>query len=434
VSIIPESRRTADGRAARSPRVHYAWVVLGTTFVALAVGMGARSTWGIFVKPLEAEFGVTRAATSAVASVSLLLFAFSQPVIGWLLDRYGGRLVIGGSLLLIGVGCLASALAARFWQLFILFGVVGGVGAGGAGLTSGSILAIRWFTARRGLAIGLASSGFSAGQVVFYPLITLLLLRYGWRQSYVIQGAAVCLLVVPVVFWLLRNEPADKGLAPYGGTPAAGGTAIQAVPPQRSVEMSEVVRSIDFWWLALGYFVCGYTSAGLAQTHLIPYWVEHGFHLEQAARAMMLVGAMNVAGTILSGRLCDRFGNRVPLSSYYFIRGLAILFLLTVRDALSVTIFAVIFGLSYIATVPPTTGLTADLFGKASMGRVYGWITCSHQIGGALGAYLSGLLYTQTGNYVGAFTAAAALCFVASAMSYAIREGTRPPVPAPAAS
>ncbi len=415
-------------------RFHYAWVVLGTTFLALAVGMGARSTWGIFVKPLEAEFGVTRVATSAVASVSLLLFAFSQPIIGWLLDKYGGRLVIGGSLLLIGLGCLASGLATRFWQLFILFGIVGGVGSGGASLTSGSILAIRWFVARRGLAIGLASSGFSAGQVVFYPLITLLLMRYGWRQSYVIQGAAICLLVVPVVFWLLHNDPADKGLAPYGGAPAAGGAARQAVAPEQPMAMSEAVRSIDFWWLAMGYFVCGYTSAGLAQTHLIPYWVEHGFHLEQAANAMMLVGAMNVAGTILSGRICDRFGNRVPLSSYYFIRGLAILFLLTVRDGLSVSIFAVIFGLSYIATVPPTSGLTADLFGKASMGRVYGWITCSHQIGGALGAYLSGLLYTRSRSYAGAFTAAAALCFVASAMSYAIREGPRQPVPLPVPS
>ncbi len=413
-------------------RLHYAWIVLAITFVALAVGMGARSTWGIFVKPLESEFGVTRAATSAVAAVSLLLFAFSQPVIGWFLDRYGGRLVISGSLLLIGVGCLASGLATQFWQLFFLFGIVGGIASGGAGLTSGSILAIRWFTARRGLAIGLASSGFSAGQVIFYPLITLLLTWYGWRLSYVIQGAAVCLLVVPVAFWLLRNDPADKGLAPYGETPAGSGPAMQAVTPERPMAMTEAVRSIDFWWLAMGYFVCGYTSAGLAQTHLIPYWVEHGFHLEQAAKAMMLVGAMNVVGTILSGRLCDRFGNRVPLSLYYFIRGLAILFLLTVRDALSVTIFAVIFGLSYIATVPPTSGLTADLFGKASMGRVYGWITCSHQLGGALGAYLSGYLYTQSGNYVGAFTAAAALCFAASAMSYAIREQRQPAPSLPA--
>jgi sugar phosphate permease len=417
-----------------SPRLHYAWIILAVTFVALAVGMGARSTWGIFVKPLEAEFGVSRAATSAVAAVSLLLFAFSQPVIGWLMDRCGGRLVISGSLLLIGVGCLASGLATHFWQLFFLFGIVGGIASGGAGLTPGSILAIRWFTARRGLAIGLASSGFSAGQVIFYPLITLLLTWYGWRQSYVIQGAAVCLLVVPVAFWLLRNDPADKGLAPYGETPAASGPALRAVAPERPTAMTEVVRSIDFWWLAMGYFVCGYTSAGLAQTHLIPYWVEHGFHLDQAARAMMLVGGMNVVGTILSGRICDRFGNRVPLSLYYFIRGLAILFLLTVRDALSVTIFAVIFGLSYIATVPPTSGLTADLFGKASMGRVYGWVTCSHQIGGAAGAYLSGLLYTQTGNYTGAFLAAASLCFAASAMSYAIREPRprTPPLPAAA--
>jgi MFS family permease len=420
-------------RSAPSPRLHYAWIVLGITFVALAVGMGARSTWGVFVKPIEAEFGVNRTATSAVASVSLLLFAFSQPIIGWLLDRYGGRAVIGGSLLLIGAGSLLSGMVTQFWLLFILFGIVGGIASGGAGLTSGSILAIRWFTERRGLAIGLASSGFSAGQLAFYPLITLLLTWYGWRQAYVLLGVFVSFVVVPVVLWFLRNDPADLGLAPYGGSGEAAAVP-GAAGPGRGVSMREAVRSVDFWWLALGYFVCGYTSAGLAQTHLIPYWIDHGFHELQAANAMSLVGAMNVGGTILSGRVCDRFGNRVPLSIYYFVRGLAILFLLTVRDGLSVTIFAVIFGLSYIATVPPTSGLTADLFGKASMGRVYGWITCSHQLGGALGAYLSGYLYTQAGNYVGAFTAAAALCFAASAMSYAIREPRPGPAPVPAAT
>ncbi len=433
---MPIRSGSAPGRAAHRAGIHYAWVVLAATFVALAVGMGARSTYGVFVKPFEAEFGVTRAATSAVASVSLLLFAFSQPVIGSLLDRFGGRLVIGGSLLVIGLGSILSGMATQFWQFFILFGIVGGIASGGAGLTSGSIVAIRWFTERRGQAIGIASSGFSAGQLIFYPLISLLFTWYGWRQTYIILGVFVSVLVVPAVTWFLRNDPADLGLQPYGGLPAQGPAGAGGQPsaaPQRAVPMAEVVRSMDFWWLALGYFVCGYTSAGLAQAHLIPYWVEHGFHEVQAANAMSLVGAMNVVGTILSGRLCDRFGNRVPLSIYYFVRGLAILFLLTVRDGLSVSIFALIFGLSYIATVPPTSGLCADLFGKASMGRVYGWVTCSHQIGGAMGAYLSGYLYVQSGSYAGAFTAAAALCFAAAAMSYAIREQRPQPVPAPAA-
>lgn len=433
---MPFASAFTPGGAARRAGIHYAWVILAATFVALAVGMGARSTYGVFVKPFEADFGVTRTATSAVASVSLLLFAFSQPVIGSLLDRFGGRLVIGGSLLVIGLGSILSGMVTQFWQFFLLFGVVGGIASGGAGLTSGSIVAVRWFTERRGQAIGIASSGFSAGQLIFYPLISLLYTWYGWRQTYLIQGIFVCVFVVPVVIWLLRNDPADVGLQPYGEAPGqgpAGAGSRGPGAPGRAVAMSEAVRSIDFWWLALGYFVCGYTSAGLAQTHLIPYWVEHGFHEVQAANAMSLVGAMNVFGTILSGRLCDRFGNRVPLSIYYFVRGLAIFFLLTVRDGLSVTIFAMIFGLSYIATVPPTSGLTADLFGRASMGRVYGWITCSHQIGGAVGAYLSGYLYTQSGSYAGAFTAAAALCFAAAAMSYAIREPRPQPVPVPAA-
>lgn len=433
--LMPTTAETRPNAPQRPARIHYAWVVLAVTFVALAVGMGARSTWGIFVKPLEADFGVSRTATSAVVSVSLLLFAFSQPVIGSLLDRYGARLVIGASLLLIGAGSLLSGVVTQFWHLLLLYGIVGGIGAGGAGLTSGSIVAVRWFVERRGLAIGIASSGFSAGQLVFYPLITLLLTWYGWRQAYILQGAFVCFVALPIVLWLLRNDPADVGLAPYVGGPGTGppgGATLGGVAGQRAIPMREVVRSLDFWWLALSYFICGYTSAGLASTHLIPYWLDHGFHELQAANVMSLVGAMNVVGTILSGRICDRVGNRVPLSIYYLTRGLALLFLLTARDGLSVTLFALIFGLSYIATVPPTSGLTADLFGKASMGRVYGWVTCSHQIGGALGAYLSGALYTRSGAYTGAFVAAASLCFIAAAMSYAIREQARQPVPAPA--
>lgn len=413
----------------RFPRVHYAWIVLGVTFLALLVGMGVRSSFGVFIKALESEFHVTREATASVASISLLLFAACQPVVGFLLDRLGARRVLAGALLLIGLGTIATSLVTRFWQLYLVYGVVGGIAAGGASITAGAIVAMRWFSRRRGLAIGIAGAGFSAGQLIFLPLTSVLLSWYGWRQSYLLQGVAVTCLVFPVVAWLLRGDPADVGLAPYGGDAAgapAGGPQGAAVPAP-GVGMAEAVRSLDFWWLALGYFVCGYTTSGMAQTHLIPYWVEHGFHPVQAANAMSLMGAMNVVGTILSGRVCDRYGNRIPLSVYYFTRGIAILFLLVVKDGLSITIWAVIFGLSYIATVPPVSSLTADLFGKASMGRVYGWITCSHQIGGACGAYLSGVIYTQAGSYAGAFTAAAALCFVASAMTYAIREERREP-------
>ena len=427
----------APNNPASRPRLHYAWIVLGVTFVAMVVGMGARSTYGVFVKPLEGDFGVTREATSAVASVNLLIFAISQPIIGSILDRFGARTVLAGAILLIGVGSIATAYVTQFWQFFILYGLVGGLAAGGAGLTAGSAVAIRWFNEKRGLAIGIAGSGFSAGQLVFFPLASLLLTWYGWRQSYMIQGVAVTLVVFPLVAWMMRNDPSEKGLQPYGGYPAEVGGSLGASGGGRAgrqVTLAEAARSMDFWWLALGFFVCGYTSAGLASTHLIPYWVDHGFHAVQAANAMSLMGAMNVVGTILSGRLCDRVGNRIPLSAYYFTRGIAIILLLFVKDGFSVTLWAVVFGLSYIATVPPTSGLTADLFGRASVGRLFGWITCSHQLGGALGAYLSGVLYTRQGSYAGAFLAAAALCFAASAMSYAIREQRRPapPLPAPA--
>ncbi len=425
-----------SGLPARFRRVHYGWIVLGVTFLASLVGMGTRSSYGVFIKALEGDFLVSREATASVVSVSLLLFAFCQPLVGYLLDRVGARRVLGGALLLIGLGTIATSLVKQFWQFYIVWGIVGGIAAGGASVTAGAMVATRWFARRRGLAVGIVGAGFSAGQLVFLPLMSLLLEWYGWRRSYLLQGLAVTGIAFPLVAWLLRSDPADVGLAPYGAeVPVGRQDAAAPFPaPERPVAMGEVVRSPDFWWLALGYFVCGYMTSGLAQTHLIPYWVEHGFHPVQAANAMSLVGAMNVVGTVLSGRICDRFGNRIPLSVYYLTRGMAILFLLTVRGGVSVTIWAVIFGLSYTATVPPVSSLAADLFGKASMGRVYGWVTCGHQIGGACGAYLSGILYAQAGSYTGAFTAAAALCFVASAMTYAIHEAPQAPVAAPVAS
>ncbi len=191
-----------------------------------------------------------------------------------------------------------------------------------------------------------------------------------------------------------------------------------------------------FWLLAGSFFVCGYTSNGLVLTHLVPHAAEHGFSEMHAAQALGVMGAMNVVGTITSGWICDRFGRKGPLAVYYAVRGLSLLFLLWVWNVPSLHLFAAIFGLNYISTVPPTTSLTANIFGRLSVGTLSGWIFFSHQVGSALGAAAGGFIFSATGSYTWAFVSAALLAFVAALMALAIREEpiSRAPRPAPAAA
>ncbi len=420
-------------------RLHYAWIVIGVTFLALLASMGVRSNFGVYIKPLETEFHTTREPVSRINFLSLLVFAFMQPAIGAFVDRFGPRLALAGSMLLAGLGTIGMAYAPSLFWVGVLYMLVGGIASGGAAQTAATSVATRWFATSRGLAIGIAGAGSSTGQLIFFPLATWLLLKTDWRFSYLLQGIFMAAIMFPIVTWLARSDPKDMGLKPYGADELAASRGAARTPgsaagaaDDRRVPLREAARNRDFWLLAMGFFVCGYTSTGVIQFHFIPYAMDHGFHQMQAANALGLMGALNIVGTILSGRICDKIGNRIPLSVVYAFRAVAILFLLLVRDGVMLTVWAVAFGLSYIASVPPTSGLTADLFGKLSVGTLFGWIFLSHQVGAAIGSWIGGALYDRTGNYVGAFLSAAALAFVAAAMSYAIRETPRQPVPVPA--
>jgi predicted MFS family arabinose efflux permease len=241
--------------------------------------------------------------------------------------------------------------------------------------------------------------------------------------------------VLPVVFGLIRDNPEDHGLRPYGATgPARSAAQTAAAVASQRIPVSEAAQTIPFWLLMATFFVCGYTSVGMVLTHFMPHALEHNFTAFQASSALGVMGAMNIVGTIASGWICDRFGRRGPLATYYFLRGLSLLFLLAVWDARSLHLWAAVFGLNYISTVPPTTTLTANIFGRYSVGELSGWIFFAHQVGAALGAALAGWLYEWTGSYRSAFVSAALMAIVAAGLSLMIREEPVPrrPTPAPA--
>jgi MFS family permease len=404
-------------------RIHPAWIVLGALTLAMLAASGLRAAFGVYIKPMEAEFGWTRGGLSGAAAVSLLLLGAAGPFVGRLADRWGPRRVIVVALLLLATGTIASSFVQRLWHIYVTVGLLMAVGAGGVALTTGSAVIARWFEGRRGLAIGIAAGGMSAGQLILIPLATAITAYYSWRTSYFWLGLGLLVVVLPIAAWLIRNNPEDRGLRPYGATGPTQ-TAAQAAAAQIAgrVSVVEAAQTMPFWLLMATFFVCGYTSNGMVLTHFMPHALEHNFTAFQASAALGVMGAMNVLGTMASGWICDRFGRRVPLATYYFVRGLSLIFLLYVWNVPSLHFWAAMFGLNYISTVPPTTTLTANIYGRFSVGELSGWIFFSHQVGSALGAALAGWVYEWTGSYSPAFVSAAVMGFVAAGLALMIRE------------
>jgi predicted MFS family arabinose efflux permease len=304
---------------------------------------------------------------------------------------------------------------------------VAGLGTGTLSLVIGAAVANRWFAVRRGLAVGILGAGTSAGTLLFVPIMMSLTLAFGWRAAVGLGVALLAIVVLPLVILLMRDTPSEVGLEMYGADREPAQAASLAGP---LTSMSEALRTVDFWLLAGSFFICGFTSNGLIGVHLVPHTIEHGFTEGVAAAAMALLGAMNVVGTMGSGYLTDRFNPRVLLGIYYGFRALSLVLLPLVSDAFGLMAFAILFGLDYIATVPPTVALTADRFGRRSVGLLFGWILCGHQIGAAAASYFGGVARVWMGDYQFAFLAAGALGFVAAGLSVRI---SRAPYLAPAA-
>jgi len=421
--------RVSQARGWQWP-IHYAWVVVGLVSLAIFVASGLRGSFGVFLKPLEAEFGWDRAATSGIAALSMLAYGAAQPLVGRLLDSWGPRRVLTGSLLLLGLGAAATAAGQSLWQIYLSYGIVVSLASGGPAPVSTSAIAARWFHTHRGLVIGLGMSGMAAGQLILIPATMALIVACGWRAGYAVLAALVCLVVAPLIWLLVRDDPAERHLAPFGARPGPD----RAGPSRACADWDSraALRSGAFWLLALSFFVCGYSTNGLVGTHLVPHAVEHGVAELAAASALGLMGAVNVLGAIAAGYVCDRYGRRVPLALTYALRGGSLFWLMAVRDPAALHVFAVLFGLTYIATVPPTAALIADCFGRRSAAEIFGWIFVAHQLGAALGAGLGGWLYQLTGDYQVAFLSGGLTCLLAAASVLALRLPGAQRAPAPA--
>jgi sugar phosphate permease len=398
-------------------KLHYAWVVLGVTFLALLTSAAVRATPGVLIVPFEHEFGWSRSLISLAVSVNLLLYGLIGPFAAGLVNRYGPRRVMSAAALLIGLGTLGTLGMRHPWQLIALWGIAVGLGTGIVAIVLGATVVQRWFHSHRGLALGFLTASSATGQLVFLPLLAKIVVGAGWRPA-AATVAFASLAVAPLALWLMRDAPQDVGLAPLGANAAEQPAAESPRNPWSSAfdALKGAAGTRVFWILAGTFFVCGASTNGLIGTHLIPACMDHGIPEVQAAGLLAMMGVFDLIGTTGSGWLSDRFDNRLLLFAYYGLRGLSLLYLPRgLMDAGSgLSLFAVFYGLDWIATVPPTVALARRAFGAERAGIVFGWIFASHQIGAALSASIAGYLRTSEGNYDHAFMLAGALCMASA--------------------
>jgi sugar phosphate permease len=354
------------------------------------------------------------------------------PFAAALMQRLGVRTTVLVSVATLVLGIALTPLMRAPWQLVLLWGVVVGAGTGMTALVLGATVVNRWFTERRGLVMGILTASTATGQLVFLPLLAMVVERHGWRAAVLLVAGAAC-LIIPLVLGLMRERPEDLGLARYGErsiSHAEDKTNSASSPSGALAALHRGIRSGDFWLLAGSFFICGASTNGLIGTHLIPACMDHGISEVRAAGLLAAMGVFDFIGTTGSGWLSDRWNNRYLLSWYYGLRGLSLLFLpyALVNTSVGLPVFAVFYGLDWIATVPPTVRLTTNVFGRESAPIMFGWIVAAHQLGAATAALGAGALRTALGGYVEAFTISGALCFVAAAMVLGIDRKAAPGV------
>ena len=420
-----------------SNKIYYGWIVVGITCLVLLTSAGIRSTPGILMVPLENEFHWSRATIALAVSINLILYGCIGPFAAAVMERFGIRRSVLCALALVGIGVASTSLMQYPWQLILMWGVLVGVGTGFLASVLAAVVAARWFTARRGLVVGILSGGASTGQLLFLPAMANVTAAYGWRATVICIAAVVC-VVLPLVTLLMRDRPSDLGLMPYGETgepkpaqPAKGNPVVLAFGALR-----EGARVRDFWLLAATYFVCGASTNGLIGTHLIPACMDHGYTAVTGAALLATMGVFNFVGTTSSGWLADKFDNRWLLFIYYGLRGLSLLYLpFSFTDYYTMTLFAMFYGLDWFATVSPTVRILTNTFGRERAGMIYGWVFTAHQLGGASAAFFGGLLRVEYGGYMEAFMLSGALCLGAAiAVLFIGRGRSAPERAAPAAA
>ena len=409
---------------------NYAFVVVGAVFLSLLAAAGLRAAPGVLMLPLEQAFHWNRATVSAAAALGIFLYGLTGPFAAALMQSFGVRKTVALALLLMSVSTGVSALMTEPWQYIASWGVFAGVGSGAVAMVLGATIVNRWFVARRGLMMGLLTASTATGSLIFLPGMAAIAEHGGWRPV-VLTIAVVTGLIAPLAWLLIPERPEDAGLKPWGATadtpptpsPTAGGA--KAALGIAFGALARASRTRTFWLLFSTFFVCGLTTNGLVGTHMIALCADHGMPEVKAAGLLAMMGLFDLVGTTGSGWLTDRYDPRKLLFVYYAFRGLSLIYLPYSDFSLtSLSVFAVFYGLDWIATVPPTVRLATEAFGDRDGPIVFGWIAAGHQLDAATAAITAGVLRTTNGNYLAPFALAGATALIAAALALLIKRGS----------
>jgi sugar phosphate permease len=410
------SERSSGSRfPAPGSRIHYAWIVAAVTFVIMLITAGVRATPGLFMIPLETEFGWSRAMISASIAVNIALFGLIGPFAASVMNRWGVRRVVLAALALMAGAVALSTRMTTAWQFFVLWGVLVGASTGVTAMVLAAVIATRWFDQRRGLVMGMLSAANATGQLIFLPQLAKVVEASNWRSAALVVAVAAAIVFV-LVLLLMRDRPSDVGVLPYGQDPHVP-QPIAATPLAPLAALSLASRTRAFWVLAGTFFICGASTNGLIGTHLISACHDVGIPAVRSTQLLAMMGIFDILGTTASGWLTDRYSARYLLFGYYSLRGLSLLFLpmTLLEGGAGLGVFAMFYGLDWVATVPPTVKLTTEAFGKENTGVIYGWIGASHQLGASMAAFGAGAIRTEFGEYRLAFVIAGVLCLMAGA-------------------
>lgn len=402
-------------------RVFYGWWVTVAFSIMVFVSAGVRHAVGPFLKPMVADLGVDRATFSLVIALGLLLYGLFMPWVGSLVDRLGARLVTSAGTVLLAASLALTGLCANLWQLALVYGVLASLGLAAIGPVVANAVVTRWFIRRRGIAVSILGSAAMTGMSLLVPLVAWLILAVGWRMTYALIGLAVLIGMLPLCLWVIRDSPESIGLSPDGEMIPTSATAVVS----KRTPISTAMGTWAFWQLAASFFTCGF-SMSLISSHGVPMLTDHGYSPIFASWVIGVLGASSMVSTLGLGALADRLGARPVLAGIYTGRAVIFAGLFLVRESpLGMLGVAILGGITLAGSMSMTSMLTADIYGRYSVGSILGMIFLVHQTGAALGSSLGGTLFESTGGYGAAFAVACALLVGAGLVSLRIDSGAR---------
>lgn len=408
-------------------KIFYGWVIVASVFLVNAIIMGASFSFGVFFKSIEEQFELSRATTSAIFSLYLILGCIFAFIGGWFLDKYGPKKTLFLLGIFTGLSFILSGQVTAAWQLFLTYSLLLALGAGAIWVATMPPV-MKWFVRKRGLAVGIAMSGGGIGQAIIAPFATFLIVTISWRMAFTTLGGIALLLVLPLS-QLLKRDPAEIGSYPDGVKPSetmasveksAESETVNSDLQGRGLSLSQAFHTRSFWLITFYHVLLGICMMMII-THVIPYAIDMGFSAGAAALIISLIGAAHFVGNVLAGLISDRIGRKKTVVACAVLLALTVFSLIWASELWMLYLFAIVYGFVGGGIATSGTALIGDTMGMLNTGKILGALEIGWGIGAAMGPIIGGFIFDVTGSYVLAFSIAALSMVIVSGLLYYVR-------------